>query len=91
MDTELEKVPQQTKVSDKEWTEEDEISLRVQKYRTGAFEHQARRHPDWREIYGLYRDKVVTNRLTQRQSVNVPLMKESIRTMLSKTDEFTDI
>lgn len=88
--TELEKVPETT-VSDKEWTEEDEISLRVQKYREGAFEHQVRRHPDWREIYGLYRDKVVTNRLTQRQSVNVPLMKESIRTMLSKTDEFTDI
>ena len=91
MDTELEKVPESTLVEKKEWSEEDELELRVQKYRTGAFEHQSRRHPDWREIYGLYRDKVVTNRLTQRQSVNVPLMKESIRTMLSKTDEFTDI
>lgn len=90
MDTELEKVPQST-IAPKEWTEEDELEVRVQKYREGAFEHQSRRHPDWREIYGLYRDKVVTNRLTQRQSVNVPLMKESIRTMLSKTDEFTDI
>lgn len=75
----------------KEWTEEDEVALRVSKYREGAFQHQQRRHEDWREIYGLYRDKVITNRLTQRQSVNVPLMKESIRTMLSKTDEFTDI
>lgn len=90
MDTELEKVPQSS-IAPKEWTEEDEMEVRVQKYREGAFEHQSRRHPDWREIYGLYRDKVVTNRLTQRQSVNVPLMKESIRTMLSKTDEFTDI
>lgn len=74
-----------------EYTEEDEMSLRVQKYREGAYKHQERRHQDWREIYGLYRDNVITNRLTQRQSVNVPLMKESIRTMLSKTDEFTDI
>lgn len=74
-----------------EYTEEDEMSLRAQKYREGAYKHQERRHEDWREIYGLYRDNVITNRLTQRQSVNVPLMKESIRTMLSKTDEFTDI
>lgn len=69
----------------------DDIALRVQKYREGAFEHQKRRHEDWREIYSLYRDNVTTNRLTQRQSVNVPLMKESIRGMLAKTDEFTDI
>ena len=75
----------------KEWSAEDELDLRVQKYREGAYAHQERRHQDWREIYGLYRDNVVTNRLTQRQSVNVPLMKESIRTMISKTDEFTDI
>lgn len=73
------------------WSAEDEIDLRVQRYREGAYNHQERRHEDWREIYGLYRDNVITNRLTQRQSVNVPLMKESIRTMLSKTDEFTDI
>lgn len=89
MDTET--VREAPKVEAKEWTEEDHLDLRVQKYREGAYAHQERRHPDWREIYGLYRDNVVTNRLTQRQSVNVPLMKESIRTMLSKTDEFTDI
>lgn len=75
----------------KEWSAEDELDLRVQKYREGAYAHQERRHQDWRDIYGLYRDNVVTNRLIQRQSVNVPLMKESIRTMISKTDEFTDI
>lgn len=69
----------------------DEIALRVSRYRDGAFEHQERRHPDWRETYSLYRDRVFVNRLTQRQSVNIPIMKESIRTMLSKTDEFTDI
>lgn len=76
---------------DKVWTEEEQIAYRVEQYRSGAFEYQRRRHEDWRENYGLYRDKVVTNRLIQRQSVNVPLMKETIRTSLAKTDEFIDV
>lgn len=71
--------------------DENIISIRVQKYREGAVAYQERRHADWRENYSLYRDKVQTNRLTQRQSVNVPLMKETIRTILSKTDEFPDL
>lgn len=50
-----------------------------------------RRHEQWRENYTLYRDKVITNRLTQRQSVNVPLMKSTLKTILAKTDEFTDL
>lgn len=70
---------------------EDVIDLRVKKYCEGATMYQERRHPDWRETYSLYRDKVQTNRLTQRQSVNVPLMKETVRTLLSKTDEFPDL
>lgn len=69
----------------------DFLSIRVKAYRDGAFKYQERRHEDWRENYSLYRDKVITNRLTQRQSVNVPLMKESIRTLLAKTDEFPDL
>lgn len=70
---------------------EDIISLRVKKYNEGATMYQERRHPDWRETYSLYRDRVQVNRLTQRQNVNVPLMKETIRTLLSKTDEFPDL
>lgn len=67
------------------------LALRIEKYRQGAFDYQTRRHDQWRENYTLYRDKVLTNRLTQRQSVNVPLMKSTIKTILSKTDEFTDL
>ncbi len=67
------------------------MSVRVKKYSEGAIKLQERRHPDWRENYSLYRDKVTVNRLTQRQSVNVPLMKETIKTLLSKTDEFPDL
>jgi hypothetical protein len=69
----------------------DVMSVRCRKYAEGARKHQERRHADWRENYQLYRDKVVTNRLTQRQSVNIPIMKESIRTLLSKTDDFTSL
>lgn len=75
----------------KTYDDETLIESRVQAYREGAWNHQERRHQEWRETYSLYRDRVFVNRLTQRQSVNVPLMKESIRTMLAKTDEFTDL
>lgn len=49
--------------------------------------HQERKHVDWNENYELYRNKVRTNRLTQRQTVNIPLMKETIKTILSKVDD----
>jgi hypothetical protein len=34
-----------------------------------------RRHSQWALNYELSRDTVIVNRLTQRQSVNVPYMK----------------
>src|SRR5690606_40920604 len=34
-----------------------------------------------------YRDTVTINRLTQRQSVNIPLMKQTIRTLLKDVDD----
>ena len=49
--------------------------------------HQRRKHLDWDENYELYRNKVKTNRLTQRHAVNIPLMKETIKTILSKIDD----
>lgn len=48
---------------------------------------QDRKHPDWDENYELYRNKVKTNRLTQRQAVNIPLVKETIKTILSGVDD----
>jgi hypothetical protein len=41
--------------------------------------------------YELYRDTLITNRLTQRQGVNVPLMKATIRTLLSRSAEPADV
>jgi len=52
-----------------------------------AREFQLRKHVDWNDNYELYRNKVKTNRLTQRQTVNIPLMKETIKTLLSKVDD----
>ena len=48
---------------------------------------QNRRHSEWDDNYTLYRNKVKINRLTQRQAVNIPLMKETIKTLMSKIDE----
>jgi len=56
-----------------------------------GWEFQKKRHDDWKDNYELYRDKVIVNRLTQRQSVNVPLMKQIVKTLLSKIDDFVDL
>ena len=59
--------------------------LRLNK--TSGYNYQQRRRDDWNEIYSLYRDKVVINRLIQRQSVNLPLMKLSCQTNLKDIDD----
>lgn len=46
-----------------------------------------RRFNQWNESYSLYRDKVNMNRLTQRQPVNIPIIRETIQTWISKIDE----
>lgn len=55
--------------------------------KTDGYNYQERRHEDWLENYTLSRDKVTTNRLTQRQSVNLPLMKTVIKTTLKDIDD----
>lgn len=52
-----------------------------------GYNYRKRREPDWLENYTLYRDKVTINRLTQRQSVNLPLMKMTLRTLLKDVDD----
>lgn len=52
-----------------------------------GYNYRYRRRYDWDENYELYRDKVIVNRLTQRQSVNLPLMKSAIRTLLKDVDD----
>ena len=64
---------------------------KLQRERKSAVELQERKYTDWDENYLLYRNKVKTNRLTQRQAVNIPLMKETIKTLLSKIDEAPNV
>lgn len=70
-----------------EITEENlELQMLLNNKETG-FNYRERREEDWRENYELYRDKVTINRLTQRQSVNLPLMKTTLRTLLKDIDD----
>lgn len=64
----------------------DKITKLVNEKKAGR-EFQLRKHLDWNENYELYRGKVKTNRLTQRQTVTIPLMKETIKSLLSKVDD----
>lgn len=71
----------------------DNVSL-IEKLKTEvkvAFDFQKRKHPHWTENYELYRDHIKTNRLTQRQSVNFPIMKETVKTLLSQLDDFPEV
>lgn len=52
-----------------------------------GYNYRLRRSEDWDEVYMLYRDKVIVNRLTQRQSVNLPVMKGQIQTLLKDIDD----
>lgn len=63
-----------------------ELQMLINNKETG-FNYRQRREEDWRENYELYRDKVTINRLTQRQSVNLPLMKTTLRTLLKDIDD----
>lgn len=64
---------------------------RLKREREAGRKLQERKHNDWNENYELYRNKVKTNRLTQRQAVNIPLMKETIKTMLSRIDDAPNV
>lgn len=68
-----------------------DLMERLVKERKVAREHQERKHADWNENYELSRNKVRTNRLTQRQAVNIPLMKETEKTLLSKIDDAPNV
>lgn len=56
-----------------------------EKYESSQFKD--RRFNQWNENYILYRDKVITNRLTQRQAINLPIIRETLQTWISKIDE----
>jgi len=77
-------------VTTKSWVLNDKM-LKLQAEKKASTELQERKHEGWDDNYLLYRNKVKTNRLTQRQPVNIPLMKETIKTMLSRIDDEPDV
>src|SRR3990167_6235602 len=68
-------------------TTPDPEFLMLQRNKESGYNYRKRRHPNWDENYELYRDKVIVNRLTQRQSVNLPLMKLVMQTLLKDIDD----
>ena len=59
----------------------------LQANKRDGFRYRERRHDQWTENYTLSRDKVIKNRLTQRQTVNLPLMKTGIKSLLKDVDD----
>lgn len=72
------------------WSDTPQME-RLKTEKKAGTELQKRKHEDWDDNYMLYRNRVRTNRLTQRQAVNIPLMKETIKTLLSKIDDAPDV
>ena len=66
--------------------ENPELQMLLNNKETG-YNYRERREEPWRENYQLYRDDVTVNRLTQRQSVNIPMMKTILRTVLKDVDD----
>ena len=67
---------------------EDEIIIEQhRREKDDSIRFKERRTEQWNENYLLYRDKVITNRLTQRQPVNIPVIRETIQSWMSKIDE----
>lgn len=71
---------------DQEMPKSDEL-LQLINNKEDGYNYRERRQQDWLENYMLYRDKVTYNRLTQRQSVNLPLMKQTVRSLLKDVDD----
>jgi hypothetical protein len=69
----------------------DELMVKLNREKEAAKNFQERRWEEWTDNYTLYRNKTKVNRLTQRQAVVIPLMKESIKTLFSEIDEFPSL
>lgn len=59
----------------------------IRQHKIGAINWRERRLPEWNETYRFYRQRVEYNRLTQRQTVMIPLMKTIIKTLMKDINE----
>ena len=65
----------------------DEDLMKIDADKKSALQFRERKHNDWTDNYTLYRDKVIVNRLTQRQTINIPLMRYGLQTIMKDIDE----
>lgn len=70
---------------------EDAVLAQLEQELKDAEAYQRRRHPHWEENYDLYRLSVKRNKLVQRQAVCVPLVKETVRTILSRIADDSEV
>lgn len=71
--------------------EKDKLVTEHRKEKDESYDFKKRRFTQWNENYSLFRDRVETNRLTQRQAINIPIMRETIQTWISKIDEAPEL
>lgn len=56
-----------------------------------AYDFRKRRHSEWTDNYLLLRNRIITNRITQRQTIVIPLMKYTLNTILKDVDELPQL
>lgn len=74
-------------MADTENTLTDPELILLRNNKESGVKYRERRHDQWTENYEFYRDQVQINRLIQRQSVNLPIMKQAIRSLLKDVDD----
>lgn len=67
--------------------EQDVIVASHVKTKRKMVDFKSRRFEQWNDNYALYRDKVKRNRITQRQAVNVPVIRETLKSWIANIDE----
>jgi len=72
-------------------TELSDLMVKLTNEKKSANAIQRHKHTDWNDNYELYRNRVKTNRLTQRQAVTIPLMKETVKTLLASIDDAPNV
>lgn len=65
----------------------DELNGVLDTYEDSGYNYKKRRIPEWDENYALYRGRVQLNRLTQRQTVMLPVMKYALNTLRKDIDD----
>jgi len=73
-----------------ELMEQDDYTICDLEIKEGQ-KYKERRLTEWDENYANYRNKPFMNRLTQRQTISFPLTKTTVKTILSRIDDFPQI